>query len=279
MLTEASTGGAPSCGDGVLQPERGESCDEGEANSDSGACTLDCQLAACGDGLVHAGVEECDDSGASSECDEDCTAVVCGDGVVNTLAGEDCEFGVDGQACTLGCEAARWIFVSSKTNNGDFNGLGGADEFCQDLADDAGLEGEFLAWLSGGGGPAQRFSISSLPYVLVDGTVVAVGWVGLSSGELVHAIDQTEFGEEPTLTEALFFNCAYPGYNGGIFPAVFTNVTADGSTQGNNDCGGWSSIEGYGRFGIWAATDNRWTSWCQTLGGCASSSHVYCVEQ
>ncbi len=262
----------------MLQPERGEDCDEGDANSDSGECTTSCQLAFCGDGLVHAGVEQCDDSGASPRCDGDCTNVVCGDGVVNSLAGEDCEPGLGGQGCTLDCQAARWVFVSSDTSNGDFNGLEGADNFCQELADDAGLEGVFLAWLSGEGGPAARFSISSLPYVLVDGTLVAVGWSGLSSGALLHPIDQTELGDTPTLTNALFFNCAYPGYEQS-FPAVFTNVFEDGSDQGQNDCVGWNSSEGSARFGIWEETDERWTSWCQAFAGCASQSHVYCVGQ
>jgi cysteine-rich repeat protein len=52
-------GGPPTCGDGVLGA--GEECDQGPANSDQGACTTTCALAVCGDGLVHAGVEVCDD--------------------------------------------------------------------------------------------------------------------------------------------------------------------------------------------------------------------------
>ncbi|MEZ4448745.1 MAG: hypothetical protein R3B09_04630 [Nannocystaceae bacterium] len=37
-------------GDGFLQAVIGEVCDDGDANSNSGACTLLCQPASCGDG-------------------------------------------------------------------------------------------------------------------------------------------------------------------------------------------------------------------------------------
>ena len=53
----------PSCGDGLLQPEFGERCDNGVENDGRyGGCTAACQLAAwCGDALVFEGLEECDD--------------------------------------------------------------------------------------------------------------------------------------------------------------------------------------------------------------------------
>src|SRR5262249_21838431 len=64
------------CGNGKVDP--GESCDEGAANSPTGACTDKCLKAACGDGKVEAGVEECDPGsqpGSSSPKtdDPDCT--------------------------------------------------------------------------------------------------------------------------------------------------------------------------------------------------------------
>src|SRR5690606_38461702 len=49
-LTEATTGLASVCGDGVEQP--GEACDLGPLNDDYGACTRECALAVCGDGLL-----------------------------------------------------------------------------------------------------------------------------------------------------------------------------------------------------------------------------------
>ncbi|WAS97789.1 fibrinogen-like YCDxxxxGGGW domain-containing protein [Nannocystis punicea] len=54
-----STGDPWQCGDGMLGGP--EQCDEGPNNSDEGACTTQCTTAACGDGFVRAGVEQCDD--------------------------------------------------------------------------------------------------------------------------------------------------------------------------------------------------------------------------
>ena len=42
------------------------------------------------------------------------------------------------------------VFISSLEHNGNFGGLVGADHFCQDLADGAGLAGDYKAWLSDG---------------------------------------------------------------------------------------------------------------------------------
>ena len=69
------------CGDGVLHVGV-EACDDGADNSDTGACTSDCEEARCGDGLVHEGVEECDDNNSDDEdgCISNCQAATCGDG-------------------------------------------------------------------------------------------------------------------------------------------------------------------------------------------------------
>lgn len=51
----------PRCGDGVVDVDLGESCDDGEGNAfESDACRPDCSLPFCGDGLVDDG-EGCDD--------------------------------------------------------------------------------------------------------------------------------------------------------------------------------------------------------------------------
>lgn len=82
------------CGDGVL--DRGESCDDGAANSDttSDACRTDCRPARCGDGVVDQG-ESCDDGrndGRYGTCTPGCAlAPRCGDGVVQ--APESCDDG------------------------------------------------------------------------------------------------------------------------------------------------------------------------------------------
>ncbi|MCB9506527.1 MAG: DUF4215 domain-containing protein [Myxococcales bacterium] len=115
----------PYCGDGVLDADRGEECDDGNSVPDDGCsnlcrtprcgdgtrqgdeqcddgnesdvdgCRLDCTLQVCGDGWL-ADAEECDDGEANSEepdapCRPDCLVARCGDGVTDT--GEDCDDG------------------------------------------------------------------------------------------------------------------------------------------------------------------------------------------
>ncbi len=62
------TGTSPGCGNGAL--DEGEECDEGDANADDATCKSDCTLQVCGDGFVHAGVEDCDDG--NDDDSDDC---------------------------------------------------------------------------------------------------------------------------------------------------------------------------------------------------------------
>ncbi|MBT6178533.1 MAG: DUF4215 domain-containing protein [Deltaproteobacteria bacterium] len=91
------------CGDGVI--EANEDCDNGEANSNSAACTADCKIGACGDGLLLAGEEVCDDGNLDDAdgCDSNCTETACGNGVLT--AGEECDDGnsIDYDGCDADC--------------------------------------------------------------------------------------------------------------------------------------------------------------------------------
>ncbi len=64
------------CGDSIIQASLGEQCDHGFTNANDGACTSACSVATCGDGLLWAGVEACDDGNAvdGDGCDTDCSA-------------------------------------------------------------------------------------------------------------------------------------------------------------------------------------------------------------
>ena len=85
------------CGDSIVQAN--EECDHGENNADDAACTAFCTLASCGDGFIHEGVEECDDGPMNKEtpdgkggCTVDCETVsICGDGIIDD--DEDCDDG------------------------------------------------------------------------------------------------------------------------------------------------------------------------------------------
>jgi cysteine-rich repeat protein len=67
------------CGDGILDPSRGEQCDEGLANAQlPNACRTTCTLPICGDGIRDDASpynEECDDGNeeAGDGCAPDCT--------------------------------------------------------------------------------------------------------------------------------------------------------------------------------------------------------------
>lgn len=99
------------CGDGEVDVDAGEACDEGAANSDSEVdrCRSDCQPARCGDGVVDSG-ERCDEGelnglvagGCSASCDDRW----CGDGQVDD--GEVCDPGADPAGpCAYGDAACR----------------------------------------------------------------------------------------------------------------------------------------------------------------------------
>ncbi len=82
------------CGNGVLEVGAGEECDDSN-EVDGDGCQADCQLPACGDGVVDDG-EACDDGNADDGdgCEADCTVTrdpTCGDGVVDES--EECDDG------------------------------------------------------------------------------------------------------------------------------------------------------------------------------------------
>lgn len=165
----------------------------------------------------------------------------------------------------------RVVFASSELYTGNLGGLAGADAACQQLATAVALGGTFKAWLSDGTSFARdRTTHSDLPYTLVDGTIVAQGWAGLTSGTLLHAINRTEAG---TLPPTGTYSCA---------PFVWTSAWADG-THVLNDCAGWTSssasVDGDG--GDWTKADGTWSYWgcTDTQRGCSGTAALYCIQQ
>ncbi|MFO0548110.1 MAG: DUF4215 domain-containing protein [Polyangiaceae bacterium] len=92
---------APACGDGHL--DSGEECDDGN-DVDTDDCLSTCVFAACGDGVVHAGLEGCDDGNEDDAdgCLSSCVSATCGDGVVQSGV-EACDDG--NQDDTDGCSS------------------------------------------------------------------------------------------------------------------------------------------------------------------------------
>jgi fibro-slime domain-containing protein len=105
---------SPRCGDGVINGT--ETCDNGKDNSDTayGGCTTQCTTGPyCGDGKVDKDAsEECDDGvnlskyGQANGCGPGCKKPhYCGDGKVDGTAGEQCDNGdKNGDSlCTIDC--------------------------------------------------------------------------------------------------------------------------------------------------------------------------------
>jgi hypothetical protein len=160
------------------------------------------------------------------------------------------------------------VFVTSTQQSGNLGGLKGADDVCEVLAEDAGLPGTYMAWLSDTtGSPASRFTRATVPYVRVDGLSVADDWDDLTDGRLKRPINVTEQGQvlgPPTSNNW-----------------VRSNTTNSGERQtGRNDCENWingSSGTLFGNTGDAQSINAAWTN--SGFQGCNTSVRLYCFQQ
>ncbi len=290
---------SPACGDSVFQPDAGEECDDSNGVNDD-ECTNACTLPACGDSIVQDG-EECDvgDNGPGKACLAGCVANVCGDGdkgpgeecddgdadntdacidtCKNASCGdgfvekgvEDCDDGndVDDDECSNSCEtpaSALLVFVTAELWDGNLGGVSGADDKCQQQADDAGLSGTYMAWLStDNNGPSTRFITKggNVAYTLVDGTIVADTWADLVDGTVDNPINIDPFGN-----------------SGADSKEVWTNTAVDGTPVGNVNCMGWTKSGGQdGPVGERDQSNDKWTN--AAIKGCGGVKHLYCFQQ
>ncbi len=157
---------------------------------------------------------------------------------------------------------AMRVFATSVGYDGNLGGLTGADARCQLLANIAGLPGTYKAWLSdSSGSPSTRFTQSSGPYVLVNGTtVIANNWADLVDGTLAAAINLNEQGSSI-------------GSN-----YVWTGTLGSGTPSGNN-CSDWSSnsITILGTYGNTNLASSNWTN--AGLSTCTGILRLYCFQQ
>ena len=123
--SSSSDGGPdPACGNGIVDPELDEDCDDGE---ETATCDADCTFVDCGDGWANAAAGElCDDGGESATCDVDCTPAVCGDGTFNATANEECDEAGRTAACDDDC---------TLVDCGDGNVNMAAGEVCDDMGE------------------------------------------------------------------------------------------------------------------------------------------------
>lgn len=155
---------------------------------------------------------------------------------------------------------ARLAFISStQTQLG--TGIGEGDAFCEQRAAAAGLDGNWLAWLSDSGDePASRFADIGLGWETPNGVVIADDLADLTDGIIDNALRYNEFGNQQT----------------SAIPNVFTGTLADGTASGA-DCSGWTSASGSATAGTSGTKDGRWTD-DGTLS-CGAPARLYCFEQ
>ncbi len=136
----------------------------------------------------------------------------------------------EGESCVGGsCVVDKIIFVSSVPHTGGFaDGINGVDAFCQDLAGQVGLPGEFLAWNSTAQSTPNLDFDESGRYVRPDKVVVADSYA-----ELVGGVRYFSWSGTRALTNAFDVSDAMLGltslvYDGHTLEAVlYTEPSAD----------------------------------------------------
>lgn len=176
--------------------------------------------------------------------------------------------------------SAHRIFLSSESLRGDF-ALGGnahtiADAKCLELAQDAGLERNYVAVLSMSvdnttNPPTSR---DALDKITISGDVYVVDnnnnallvaesaqdfWSASNSNRLINPISYDETGQE--------INNARP----------WTGTGANGAAVGGSLCDDWQSTNGSGQVGASGIIDDRWIE--NTTLACSEPHYIYCISQ
>jgi len=179
-------------------------------------------------------------------------------------------------ACAAGvCRATRRVFVTSVIYPANMGGVAGADMNCQTRATAAGLMGTFRAWLSDRtSNAATRLTHSTVPYVLLDGSMVANDWADLTDGTIARPINMTETRGAPPMAMPVILG----------EPTVWTGSTAMGTATPSTDhCNDWTDVgtsshqmtEGRSDLATMAWSNSRtWSG-----GPCTWQRPLFCFEQ
>lgn len=162
----------------------------------------------------------------------------------------------------------RRVFVTS--NSGyppNFGSVDLGNAICQAAAGKGGLDGTWVAWLSGNGKKAIDALTFDGRYELLDGTLIAANKAALLGGSIAAPIDVMENKQKI----------------GSSSTDVWTGTHADGST--GDTCSDWSnnSTAKFGTLGSANRVDAHWTD----KGGapfvngwpCSQFGRLYCFEK
>ena len=154
----------------------------------------------------------------------------------------------------------RLVFVTASTSDADLAGLLGADALCANEAADAGIEGDFKAWLSTVDTPVgRRLEQAEVPYVLVDGTRIANDWTDLTDGSLLAPINLDAAGQQ----------------RGGD---VWTGTLPSGESYDVDDCDGYMSNGG--GMGLCGTTQSTGAAWSASqTPSCGTPLRLFCFQQ
>ena len=175
------------------------------------------------------------------------------------------------------------VFVTSTRYGGNFGGVTGADDKCQERALAVNLLGTYKAWISGNelaSSPSARFTHSTVPYRLLDGSVVADDWADLTDGTLQHAINLSEIRSKIS-----FFALTFTLADG--TPGLFHSISTTCYTGNNCNCDNWTNDQSSGTptpgsaVGQTYAVDEKWTdySFGNDCGDGPDGPSLYCFEQ
>jgi List-Bact-rpt repeat protein len=163
----------------------------------------------------------------------------------------------------------KLVFLTKNTGGFTSNppvGAAGGDAGCLSYASSAGLTGNWMAWLSDATtSPSTRFTQSAVPYVTLDGTVIANNWAQLTSGTLQNAIMHDENGA------AVAASYVWTGTN--VNGAAIIGISG-------NDCNNWTtSTSSYtAAVGYSSNSNSLWTS--DITYGCQNTNvRLYCFQQ
>lgn len=157
----------------------------------------------------------------------------------------------------------NFMFVTSTLHaGGSLGGLAGADGICQARADEAGLDGSYIAWLSLPGDDARDRVGDARGWVRPDGRPVADDLTQLLSGVFYYP---PRLDEQGTAV---------------IAETVWTGTTAEGIAISLDDlavCGGWADPAAIGNASIGdiGAGISWWTQWASQP--CTNQSRLLCL--
>lgn len=180
------------------------------------------------------------------------TSSICGDEIIEFP--EECDDGnpIEEDDCSNDCFRPRLAFQSFQLIPSNFGGILIADQMCQENAFRVGLTGVYKAWVSDNDpntAPKFRFNSQDFKgwYQLPTNppSLLAKGWNGLTTEDILHWIDVLASGEQSILTPEF----------------AWTGTKQDGSFIQESNCVNWTSNNGFDTaiVGTIGAFDSDWT--------------------